>query len=73
MIAVSPTRTKPYIWESGSIDQIHEIIEVTAAASEVEAPRSRADQQIHDACQQVNNVVELLETAHPQWIQSQWQ
>ena len=30
-------------------------------------------QQIHDACQQVNNVVELLETAHPQWIQSQWQ
>ena len=57
----------------GSIDQIHEIIEFTAAASEVEAPRSRADQQIHDACQAVNNVVELLETAHPQWIQSQWQ
>eukprot|EP00040_Diaphanoeca_grandis_P027516 m.156778 g.156778 ORF g.156778 m.156778 type:complete len:412 (-) comp31024_c1_seq1:364-1599(-) len=57
---------------NGHIDQILQIVEFKGIPSEVEAPRSRADQQVHAACTQVNSVVEMLELAHPQWIKTQY-
>ena len=39
--------------------------------SETEAVRSRSDQQIHDACQQINHIFLKLEAVQPDWLLSQ--
>ena len=55
----------------GHIDQIHGIVEFEGEVSETEAVRSRSDVQIHDACQQINQIFLKLEAANPEWLVAQ--
>jgi len=54
---------------TGSIDQIHEIVEFESRSGDAEAVQTTADTQIEEACQQVNEIVVALESVHPEWTE----
>jgi len=56
---------------SGQIDQIDQIVRFDVRGDE--QAKSRSDWQIHDACQQVNTIVQRLEVAQPAWFDAQFE